>query len=140
MPGSLLLHASAVSLGRRALLILGPSGAGKSALALELMALGAGLIADDRTQVRLHDGVPVASCPPAIRGRIEARGLGLLNAEAAPPAPVAGAVDLGKAEAERLPPLRQMLLLGVSIRLFHTPGSGHFPAALIQYLKAGAPE
>ena len=33
----------------RGLLILGPSGAGKSALALQLIALGARLVADDRT-------------------------------------------------------------------------------------------
>lgn len=46
-----ILHASCVALDGRGLLILGPSGSGKSALALELMALGADLVADDRTEI-----------------------------------------------------------------------------------------
>ncbi|MEO1532556.1 MAG: serine kinase, partial [Pseudomonadota bacterium] len=50
------LHASAVALGERGLLILGPSGAGKTRLALELVALGAELVADDRVIVEAHEG------------------------------------------------------------------------------------
>lgn len=132
-----ILHASAVALRSRALLILGPSGSGKSALALHLMALGAGLIADDRTRVTLRDGHPVASSPAAIRGRIEARGLGILAAEPAAPAPVVLAVDLGQIERERLPRLRHIDLLGYAIPLLHKVETPHFPAALLQYLKGG---
>lgn len=134
----LILHASAVSSGGRALLILGPSGSGKSGLALALMALGAGLIADDRTELACREGHPFAACPEAIRGRIEARGLGLLAAEPAPPAPVVLAVDLGQVEAERLPPPRHAELLGCRIPLLHKVETPYFPAALLQYLKAGA--
>ena len=64
-----LLHASTVAFRGRGVVILGASGSGKSALALELMALGAGLVADDRTLVEVQDGALVASCPPAISGR-----------------------------------------------------------------------
>ena len=50
------IHAGAVGIGGRGLLILGPSGAGKSALALALMGLGARLVADDRVILRVEDG------------------------------------------------------------------------------------
>jgi HPr kinase/phosphorylase len=135
--GGLILHASSVALDGRALLILGPSGSGKSGLALQLMALGAALIADDRTEVRLHDGHPTASCPAAIRGRIEARGLGLLRVEQAPPAAVALAVDLGVTETARLPQVRHMALLGTDIPLLHKVETAYFPAALLHYLRGG---
>lgn len=131
------VHATAVSLAGRALLILGPSGSGKSALALELMALGAGLIADDRTVLNLRDGHPVASAPAALAGRIEARGVGILAAAPAPPAPVVLAADLGQRERERLPPERRIDLLGVAIPLVHKVDGPHFPAALLQYLRGG---
>ncbi len=133
----LVLHASAVALGGRALLILGPSGSGKSTLALDLLALGARLVADDRTIVTLRDGHPVASAPAALRGRIEARGLGILTAEPAPPAPVAAAVDMALAETARMPPARTLDLLGCAVPLFHKVETRHFPAALMQYLKGG---
>lgn len=131
------LHATAVAVDGRALLILGPSGAGKSALALQLMALGARLVSDDRTIVSLRDGHPVAAAPDAIRGRIEARGIGILAADPAPPSPVALVVDLAHTETERLPPARRFDLLGVDLPLVHRIDSAHFPAALMQYLLGG---
>ena len=66
-----------------ALLILGASGRGKSALALGLMAAGATLVADDRTHLHARRRRQlVASAPAAIAGLIEARGIGILKAEA----------------------------------------------------------
>ena len=46
-----MLHATTVALAGQGVLILGPSGSGKSGLALQLMAMGAELVADDRTIV-----------------------------------------------------------------------------------------
>lgn len=135
-PGTV-LHASCVALERRGLLILGPSGSGKSSLALQLMALGCGLVADDRTILTAEGGALVASCPATIRGRIEARGLGILNVAPAGPVPVVAAVDLGVHETKRLPPLRQMTLLGLSLPVLHNVASPAFPAALLHYLRAG---
>ncbi|MFC6758724.1 HPr kinase/phosphorylase [Sulfitobacter porphyrae] len=84
-------------------MIIGPSGAGKSALALQLIALGATLVADDRTRVsRRGDGV-VADVPESIAGMIEARGLGILRVPGAGPTPLALVVDLSRAEQDRLP-------------------------------------
>jgi HPr kinase/phosphorylase len=134
---SRVVHASCVAFAGRALLILGPSGSGKSALALDLMALGGGLVADDRTELARAGAALVASCPPAIAGRIEARGTGLLRADPHPPAPVVLAVDLARAEAARLPPRRETVLLGLAVPLVWRSAQTAFPAALRQYMLAG---
>ena len=118
-------------------MILGPSGSGKSALALQLMAMGCDLVSDDRTVVTARDGVLIASAPEAIRGRIEARGVGLLTAAAAPSATVVLAVDLRRDETERLPPWRTHRVLDIDLPLLHRVASPHFPAAILQYLKSG---
>ena len=131
------IHASCVALGNSAVLLFGPSGSGKSALALQLMALGADLIADDRTVLTVRDTGLMATCPPSIRGQIEAHGVGLLVADTTAQARVVLAVDLGVSEDERLPPLRHKIVLGQSIALLHTPAQRHFPAAIVQYLKGG---
>ncbi|MCV2872261.1 HPr kinase/phosphatase C-terminal domain-containing protein [Defluviimonas sp. WL0050] len=133
----MILHASCVALAGRGVLIFGPSGSGKSGLALQLMALGCDLVADDRTAVATRDGVAVATAPEAIRGKIEARGVGLLRAETLAVARLALAVDLAHLESERLPPLRTHSVLGVELPLLHRIESPHFPAAILQYLKAG---
>lgn len=135
--GTVILHASAVAWQGRAALILGPSGSGKSALALELMALGAVLVADDRVRVTEQGGRLVAASPEAIFGRIEARGLGILNAEAAARAELVLVVDLSATETDRLPPWREFRLLERPLPLVHRVESRHFPAAILQYLKAG---
>lgn len=130
-------HASAVALEGRAVVILGPSGAGKSSLALRLMALGCSLVSDDRTALRRVDGTIFASAPAGLAGLIEARGVGLLMAEALAAAPVVLAVDLGRRETERLPPWRSLRLLGEDVPCLHSVESEHFPAAIMQYLRAG---
>ncbi len=131
------LHASAVALAGQAALITGASGAGKSALCLQLISLGAKLIADDRTLVTLKDGHPVASAPKPIWGLIEARGVGLFRVEPAPPTPVTLIVDLDLAETERLPPERTRDLLGHKVPLLHRVDSLHFAPALMLTLRGG---
>jgi len=133
----LCLHASTVALAARAIIILGASGAGKSALALQLMAFGAALVADDRTLLTARDGRLFATCPAPIRGRIEARGVGLLAAETCPEAEVALAVDLDRDETERLPHEQSIAWRGISVPLVLRVQSVHFAPALWQYLKAG---
>ena len=133
----LTLHASCVALEGRAALIRGRAGSGKSALALQLVALGAGLVADDRTRLWQEAGALWADAPAAIRGLIEARGIGLLHAPAAGPARPALIVDLDRAEPERLPPLRQERLLGVALPVVGNPGGVHLPASIRTYLVHG---
>jgi HPr kinase/phosphorylase len=132
-----LLHASCVAAFGRGLLILGPSGSGKSALALRLITLGAQLVADDQTDLAVEDGRLVARCPPAIRGLIEARGVGLLRAAPLDAAPVDLVADLGQTENQRLPPARRITILGYEADLVLHPQNDHFPDALMLYLRHG---
>ncbi|MFD1509564.1 HPr kinase/phosphorylase [Lacimonas salitolerans] len=141
-PGSspdapLLLHASTVAMAGRAVLITGCSGAGKSALALQLLALGAVLVADDITHLWRAGHNLMADAPDTIRGRIEARGVGILNAQPHGPAPVTLCIDLDTPETDRLPPHRQQVLLGHDLPILHNPAMGCLPSAIAQYLKAG---
>ncbi|MGB3313002.1 MAG: HPr kinase/phosphatase C-terminal domain-containing protein [Albidovulum sp.] len=131
------LHGSCVALSGKGVLILGPSGSGKSALALALMAYGCDLVSDDRTDVTLRDGVLEATAPDTIRGCIEARGVGLLPAASVDSARLILAVDLAHLESARLPQSRHYSVLGVNLPLLHRIESIHFPAAVLQYLKAG---
>lgn len=133
---SALVHASCVALADgRGVLILGPSGSGKSALALRLIALGAMLVADDRTIVTAGKDALHAACPDTLRGRIEARGVGILSAPALPFATLKLAVDLGRTETERLPQRHLLTLLGTPLELVLGSQSDHFPAAVLCYLR-----
>ena len=105
------VHASAVLVGNRAVLIRGPSGSGKSRLAFDLILAGragqisaAVLVGDDR--VHLDAGKEQLLVRPAreLAGLIEIRGLGIRRCEFANEAVVGLVVDLGAADAERLPP------------------------------------
>ncbi|MCP6275058.1 hypothetical protein NL452_27550, partial [Klebsiella pneumoniae] len=78
-----------------------------------------------------------ARCPQTLVGRIEARGVGILNAAPAGPTAVALVVDLGQAETDRLPPLRTITLCGVRLPLVLGPLHPHLGAALRQMLLAG---
>lgn len=131
------VHASCVAVEGRGLLICGPSGSGKSALALQLMALGAELVADDRVILQRSDAQVMAHCPPALQGMIEARGLGLLRARPLSAAPLALVADLGTAEADRLPPWRHVAVLGLQLPLVLRGDAAHFSFALLQYLRCG---
>lgn len=132
-----LIHASAVEIGGRAAMIVGPSGSGKSGLALDLMSRGARLVSDDSTlAVRRKDRVEL-SAPDSIRGRIEARSVGILRADATLSADLAVVVDMGSREPERLPPRRAMRILGLEIDLLRGAESPNLAAAVLQYLKSG---
>jgi len=140
--GTLDLHATTVALPESAecpaggVLLFGPTGSGKSELALELMALGARLVADDRTLVaKTPGGGLVAWAPAILHGLIEARGIGIMRTEALGSARLCLAVDLGKREVERLPPPRSLELHGVPVPLLHAVESRSFPAALLLYLR-----
>lgn len=138
--GAQALHASCVAVDGRGVLLLGPSGAGKSGLALQLMALGAELVADDRTLVARLGGALFASAPPAGFGLIEARGVGILRVPARPVARLALAVDLGRPETARLPPPRRLPLLGLELPLLQKVESAHFAAAVLHYLRGSGRE
>lgn len=136
-PTDEMAHATSVAIGTAGVLIAGPSGSGKSSLALALMSLGARLVSDDYTILRRTDDTIWMRAPPAILGRIEVRGVGILAAEVCQSAPLRLVIDLGKAETERLPPMRQTGLGGIDLPCLHKCDGPHFHMAIWQYMKAG---
>lgn len=136
-PTDLIVHASCVAYDGKAVLITGASGRGKSTLALELMAYGAVLVSDDQTVLRRDGSGLVASAPATIRGQIEARGVGILNADVAKDATVTLVVDLDHVEETRLPPRRSIAYAKVNLPLIFMTGAPGFAAAVFQHLKAG---
>ncbi|MGH1445942.1 MAG: HPr kinase/phosphorylase [Cognatishimia sp.] len=134
------VHASCVALQGKAALILGASGSGKSTLALELMSRGAQLVADDQTQLLLKGDTLIASAPDAIKGKIEARGIGILNADPAPETPVKLVIDLDQTEDHRLPQWHTIARFGVTLPLLFNVPHPHFAPAILQYLSHGRSE
>jgi serine kinase of HPr protein (carbohydrate metabolism regulator) len=104
-PSATTVHASAVLVGARAVLIRGPSGSGKSRLAFDLIqaARAARLVADDRVHLETANGRLLARPAAALAGLLEVRGVGLMRVAHEPCAVVGWVVDLAAAEAKRLP-------------------------------------
>ena len=111
------VHASTVATDGRAVVIMGPSGSGKSDLALRLLDRGFTLVSDDQTVVRKDGERLVASAPANIAGKLEIRGIGIVDMETAKDVPVALLVEL-TSEIQRLPDeSRERPLLGVQLPL-----------------------
>ena len=111
------VHASTVAIDGRAVLITGPSGSGKSDLALRLIDRGFILVSDDRTIVRRDGDRLLASAPPQIAGKLEIRGIGIIEMEAASDVPIALIVEL-TGDIQRLPEdSRERPILGVALPL-----------------------
>jgi len=133
------VHASAVKVGERAVLIRGPSGAGKSRLAFELIASGpswqlpeAILVGDDRVHLDTAGGELLVRPAPQLAGLIEIRGLGIRKLGFVAEAIVGLVVDLAADDAERLPPdsALQTSIFGVKIPRIPV-GSGFSPLPLV---------
>ena len=137
MTGDTAVHATCVALDGKAVLIRGASGSGKSATGLMLMGMGCRLVADDRTLLHLEGTKVIASCPAPIHGTIEARGIGLLNADHLDMAEVVLVTDLDQKTGERLPDRCFVTLLGTEIPLIGHIQGPHLAAAILQILKAG---
>ncbi len=99
------VHATAVAIGSRALLIRAPSKAGKSRLALGLIAVSTRrrpivLVGDDRVLLSRVQGSVVVRPHPRIAGFIERRGLGIVAVPFVSEALVGCVVDLVEGIAE----------------------------------------
>ena len=112
------LHATAIAIDGRGLLLRGRSGTGKSDLALRLLDGGAGLISDDRVRiVRSGDALllrPPAQLPPEMAYRLEVRGIGIFKVVGLAEAPLALVADLlpGR-NLDRLPGPQTCRYLGI---------------------------
>ena len=121
------LHATVIAVGKRCALIRGPSGAGKSDIALRCLALGpsgllangAQLVADDQVIIERRASRLVATAPAQLRGKLEVRGVGILEVAAAEEADVVLVADLVRAgPIERLPgPWPTIHIMGLEVPL-----------------------
>lgn len=139
-----LIHGTCLAVGEDGVLLLGKPGSGKSDLALRLIdAAGSGLtgvarnarlVADDQVAVRRQGGTLIASAPPALAGKLEIRGLGIVTLAARPEVVLRLAVRLTPAgEIERLPDLARaaMEILGLGLPLvLIDPESASAPARI----------
>ncbi|MBR0851748.1 HPr kinase/phosphatase C-terminal domain-containing protein [Bradyrhizobium diazoefficiens] len=133
------IHASAVKVGDRAVLIRGPSGAGKSRLAFKLIMAGrsglldrAVLVGDDRVHLATVGQEIEVRPAPVLAGLIEIRGLGIRQCDYVEHATVGLVVDLDAEDAERLPSPDSLKtsLLGVEIPRIPVP-RGYSPLPLV---------
>jgi HPr kinase/phosphorylase len=133
-----LMHGTCIALDDGAVLIEGPSGIGKSDLALRCimqphqfdgLALAAKLVADDQVLLERCTLSLWARAPASIAGKLEVRGLGIIDVPHAPKARLRLVVRLVGADAiERLPHPAQATILGLTL-----------PAIRIAPLEASAP-
>lgn len=148
------LHATSVAICGRGVLIRGSSGSGKSRLALELIALGAVLVADDRAILtptrhsgrrkseRLCNGdeadetdAILLSPPDTIAGLIEARGIGILRMPYMTDVPLELVVDLDLPAHDRLPAWESARICGREIVMIRGSNHPFLAAALHCYCK-----
>jgi serine kinase of HPr protein (carbohydrate metabolism regulator) len=116
LPPGEIVHASCVAIAGRGVLLAGRSGAGKSDLALRLIDRGAVLVSDDYTELRGVGDNLLARAPPAIAGRIEVRGVGILDMIPAGTVAISLYADLDR-PPERLPEESTIRLAGLDIPL-----------------------
>ena len=114
LPSSEMLHASTVAIDGQAVLITGVSGSGKSDLALRLIDRGAKLISDDYTLLTRVGAVLIASSPATIKGKLEVRGIGIIDREALDTAPAALIVRIDEVPL-RMPEDDVQNIIGVAI-------------------------
>jgi len=133
------VHASAVLVGDRAVLIRGPSGAGKSRLAFDLILAGragqlpaAVLVGDDRVHLDTVAGQLWVRPARELAALIEIRGLGIRRCDFVSEAVVGLVVDLAAADAERLPPPEALSIRINGVLIPRIPvEQGHLPLPLV---------
>lgn len=134
------VHATCVDFGHAAALLRGPSGAGKSDLAIRLIDRGALLVADDQVELEARGGALWARPPASLAGKIEARGVGIMELPHVAKARVRLVVDLALgAELERLPEPAACELEGVSLPLVRLAAFEASSAAKLRLLARALP-
>jgi len=134
------IHATAVAIEGRAVLLRGQPGAGKSDLALRLIDAGAQLVTDDQSELFRRDDALFVRPPRRISGLIEVRGVGILRIAALPEAPVVLIADLvAPDQVERMPERRREPVLGLSLPVIAlAPFEASAPAKLRLVVRAVA--
>jgi len=118
---TLLIHGTCVAVEGRGALFRGASGSGKSDLALRLIERGAQLVADDQVVIDAGEQGLMAWSEPRLQGKLEVRGIGILDVPSVAAAPLLAIFDLCAPEdVPRLPEAEwSELLPGHKVRVFH---------------------
>jgi len=141
VPQAASVHATAVLVGGRAVLIRGNSGSGKSGLALALLQAAhdgrlsfARLVADDRTRLEAVNGTLLARPAPELAGLLEVRGAGIRQVPHEPVAAVFLVIDIVD-EPPRMPDAGDLTVAinGISLpRLAVASGGDPLPLVLAE--------
>ena len=132
------IHATAVLVGAKAVLIRGEPGSGKSRLALRLIETAGRelpfvrLVGDDRVYIESGAGRLIVRPPPQLAGLLEIRGSGIVRVPFEAAAVVGLVIDLGYL-GDRMPAAesRKAVLEGVVLpRLAVPPGHDPMPLAV----------
>lgn len=115
------IHASCVAIGDAAVLIEGRSGTGKSDLALRLIDRGAVLVSDDYTMLTRKDGQLLARAPANLAGKIEVRGIGIVEMPHVEDVPVVLIVAIVEAPPRMPGAGRKRAIAGIEIREIALP-------------------
>ncbi len=111
------IHATAVLIGGKGVVLRGPSGSGKSDLALRLIDAGGMLVADDRVDLYINDDQLRCGPPQNLAGMIEVRGVGIVKLDFASIAPADLVVDLVPLDnVPRLPESQTIEFYGQNLR------------------------
>ena len=103
---SLIMHATCVDINGSGVLIVGRSGSGKSSLAINLIALGSTLVADDQCEIVKKNNKPSVFKPTSLPSSIEIRGVGLVSVPMAVETSLDWVVNMDEAETQRMPDLQ----------------------------------
>lgn len=122
-----LIHATCVAIGGRGVLLAGRSGAGKSDLALRLIDRGATLVSDDYSELSERGGRLIATPPERLAGKMEVRGIGVIDMPYQTETDVALIITLDE-PVDRMPEFATRHLAGVDV-----------PAATLAALEPSAP-
>ena len=118
------LQATCVAVGGRGVLIEGAPGTGKSSLALALIDRGAVLVGDDGVLVETGVGRVVASPHPNIAGKLEVRGVGIIDLPVAAAVPIALVIRLDEDAPRYVEAAETREIGGIAVPLIRLwPGS-----------------
>lgn len=133
------IHATALILGDRGLLIMGPSGSGKTTLALTMLQQArltgrhGALIGDDQVLVEASAGRLIVHAPVAIAGTAEVHGLGPRPASWRSSGQIDLMVELAAADAPRFQEISQREISGVSAAALVLPAKQTIQSSLAVY-------
>jgi serine kinase of HPr protein (carbohydrate metabolism regulator) len=135
MKTPILRQAGCVSIGGRGILIEGPPGSGKTSLALMLLDRGARLVGDDGVLLSIRHGRLWASPPPNTAGKLEIRGVGIVDLPAMD-APVSLWLDISQLAPRYVENAATKDLLGAAIPALTFDARGGAAAIRAEYALA----